>query len=368
MSSIAQQPMRRKVAIGVDTHKHIHVAVVLDDLGRRLGELTVPADSGGYVQLERWAVGFGRILAFGIEGTGSYGAGVASHLQRQGHRVIEVNRPDRRERRMNGKSDVLDAENAARAVLSGRATAMPKAADGEIEMLRQIKIAKDTAVKARTQAMVTLKTLVVTAPPELREELDGLPKMALIERCAGLRPGPMITTLAATKHALRGLARRWQRLQVEIKEHERHLATLTERVAPAMVAAFGIGPDTAAEMLIVAGDNPERVRSEPAWAKLCGVCPVPASSGKTSRYRLNRGGHRQANSALYRTVIVRLRFHQPTIDYVARRTAEGKTKAEDHPLPQALRRPRDLGLPAPRSSRNSGSGTGRLTTIGASTR
>jgi transposase len=138
----------------------------------------------------------------------------------------------------------------------------------------------------------------------------------------------MITTLAATKHALRGLARRWQQLQVEIKEHERHLATLTERVAPAMVAAFGIGPDTAAEMLIVAGDNPERVRSEPAWAKLCGVCPVPASSGKTSRYRLNRGGHRQANSALYRTVIVRLRFHQPTIDYVARRTAEGKTKAE----------------------------------------
>jgi transposase len=328
MSSIAQQPMRRKVAIGVDTHKHIHVAVVLDELGGRLGELTVPADSGGYVQLERWAVGFGRILAFGIEGTGSYGAGVASHLQRQGHRVIEVNRPDRRERRMNGKSDVLDAENAARAVLSGRATAMPKAADGEIEMLRQIKIAKDTAVKARTQAMVTLKTLVVTAPPELREELDGLPKMALIERCAGLRPGPMITTLAATKHALRGLARRWQQLQVEIKEHERHLAALTERVAPAMVAAFGIGPDTAAEMLIVAGDNPERVRSEPAWAKLCGVCPVPASSGKTSRYRLNRGGHRQANSALYRTVIVRLRFHQPTIDYVARRTAEGKTKAE----------------------------------------
>ena len=132
MSSIAHQPMRRKVAIGVDTHKHIHVAVVLDELGGRLGELTVPADSGGYVQLERWAVGFGRILAFGIEGTGSYGAGVASHLQRQGHRVIEVNRPDRRERRMNGKSDVLDAENAARAVLSGRATAMPKAADGEI--------------------------------------------------------------------------------------------------------------------------------------------------------------------------------------------------------------------------------------------
>ena len=316
------------VAIGVDTHKHVYVAVALDELGGRLGELTVATDRGGAEQLERWAVSHGRILAFGVEGTGSYGAGVTSYLQRQGHRVIEVNRPDRRERRMNGKSDALDAENAARAVLSGRATATPKTADGQIEMLRQIKIAKDTAVKARTQAMVTLKTLVVTAPPELREQLDGLPRMALIERCAGLRPGSMTTPLAATKHALRSLARRWQQLQLEIKEHERYLTTITGVIAPAMVAAFGIGPDTAAEMLIVAGDNPERVRSEPAWAKLCGVCPVPASSGMTSRHRLNRGGHRQANSALYRTVIVRLRFHQPTIDYVARRTAQGKTKAE----------------------------------------
>jgi transposase len=328
MISIAQRAMPRKVAIGVDTHKHIHVAVALDEFGGRLGELTIPTDSGGYAQLQRWATEQGAILAFGIEGTASYGAGVTGFIRRHGHRVIEVNRPDRRERRLNGKSDALDAESAARAVLSGRARATPKAADGQIEMLRQIKIAKDTAVKARTQAMITLKTLVITAPPELREQLDGLPKMTLIERCAGLRPGQMTTPLAATKHVLRGLARRWQQLQVEIKEHERHLATLTGAVAPAMVAAFGIGPDTAAEMLIVAGDNPERVRSEPAWAKLCGVCPVPASSGTTSRFRLNRGGHRQANSALYRTVIVRLRFHQPTIDYVARRTAEGKTKAE----------------------------------------
>ncbi len=328
MISIAQQASTGKVAIGVDTHKYLHVAVALDELGGRLADLTVAADSGGYALLEQWATGLGRVIAFGIEGTGSYGAGVASHVHRRGHRVIEVNRPDRRERRLNGKSDLLDAENAARAVLSGRATAAPKAAEGEIEMLRQIKIAKDTAVKARTQAMVTLKTLTVTAPPILREELDGLSKMALIERCAGLRPGPLTTPLAATKHCLRGLARRWQLLQLEIKEHEQHLTALTSTVAPAMVAAFGIGADTAAEMLIVAGDNPDRIHSEAAWAKLCGVCPVPASSGMTNRHRLNRGGHRQANAALYRTVIVRLRFHQPTIDYVTRRTAEGKTKAE----------------------------------------
>ncbi len=328
MGSIAQYVVIRKVAIGVDTHKHIYVVVALDELGGRLGELTVATDRGGADQLERWAVSHGQILALGIEGTASYGAGVTSYLRRQGHRVIEVNRPDRRERRLNGKSDALDAENAARAVLSGRATATPRMADGQVEMIRQIKVAKDTAVKSRSQAMITLKTLVITAPADLREELDGLSKMVLIERCAGLRPGPMTTPLAATKHALRGLARRWQQLHLEIKDHERHLATLTEAVSPAMVAAFGIGPDTAAEMLIVAGDNVDRVRSEPAWAKLCGVCPVPASSGKTSRYRLNRGGHRQANSALHRTVIVRLRFHQPTIDYVVRRTAEGKTKAE----------------------------------------
>lgn len=328
MTIIAQQHSSRKVAIGVDTHKHVHVAVALDELGGRLGELSVAADSGGYLQLERWATDLGRIIAFGIEGTGSYGAGVTSFVHRRGHRVIEVNRPDRRERRANGKSDLLDAENAARAVLSGRATATPKTADGTIEMLRQIKIVKDTAVKARSQAMITLKTLLVTAPPELREQLEGLPKMALLGRCAGLRPGPMTTPLAAAKHALHELARRWQQLQTEVKQHEEHLAALTASVAPTMVEAFGIGPDTAAEVLIVAGDNPDRVRSEAAWAKLCGVCPIPASSGKTIRFRLNRGGHRQANAALYRTVIVRMRFHQPTIDYVARRTAEGKTKAE----------------------------------------
>jgi hypothetical protein len=271
MTSIAQQPVRRKVAIGVDTHKYIHVAVALDELGGRLGELTVSADSGGYARLELWAAEQGAILAFGIEGTASYGAGVTGFVRRRGHRVIEVNRPDRRERPMNGKSDALDAENAAGAVLAGRATATPKTTDGQIEILRQIKIAKDTAVKARTQAIVTLKTLVITAPPELREQLEGLPRIALIERCAGLRPGPMTSPLAAAKHALRELARRWQLLQVEIREHERLMASLTSEIAPAMVEAFGIGPDTAAEMLIVAGDNHDRIRSEPAWAKLCGV-------------------------------------------------------------------------------------------------
>src|SRR4051794_9787276 len=178
-------------------------------------------------------------------------------------------------------------------------------------MLRQIKVAKDVAVKARTAAMISLKAVLVNAPPELRETLQPLSKMALIDRCAGLRPGPGSTVAAAPKHTLRPIARRWQQLNEEIKTHEALLAELTGQLVPQLVAAFGIGPDTAAELLIVAGDNIDRVRSEPAWARLCGVAPIPASSGLTTRHRLNRGGHRQANAALYRAVIVRMQHPNP---------------------------------------------------------
>lgn len=328
MQSMDQEGRRRRVVIGVDTHKHVHVAVALDELGAPVADTAVPADRAGYERLLEWALRQGTVVAFGIEGTGSYGAGLTSLVRRRGHKVIEVVRPDRRERRLNGKSDLLDAHNAARAVLSGTATAQPKDADGIVEMLRQIKVAKDTAVKGRTSAMVTLKALIVNVGAELREELQGLPKMALIERCAGFRPGPVDTPIAASKHALRSIARRWRHLHEEIRGHEELLEELTRALAPQLLDAFGIAADTAAEMLIVAGDNPERIHSEAAWAKLCGVAPIPASSGTTTRHRLNRGGHRQANAALYRTVIVRLRFHEPTIAYVERRTAEGRTKAE----------------------------------------
>jgi len=327
----APSPTRRdrsRVVIGVDTHKYVHVAVALDELGTVLANLTITADRPGYEQMLSWATGLGRVVAFGIEGTGSYGAALSSAARRRGHRVVEVARPDRRERRLRGKNDLLDAENAARAVLSGRADAAPKHADGVVEQIRQIKAAKDTAVKARTAAMITLKALLVTAPPELREQLQGLTKMALIERCAGLRPGPVDSPLAAAKHALRALARRWRDLHIEISDHETLLHALVSQTAPQLVEAFGIGADTAAEMLIVAGDNPERVRGETAWAKLCGVAPIPASSGMTTRHRPNRGGPRQANAAIYRTVIVRMRHHDATRAYVARRTADGRTKTE----------------------------------------
>jgi transposase len=317
------------VIIGVDTHKHVHAAVALDGLGVRLGTTNIPVSSRGYRDLEAWARAFGPVRAFGIEGTGSYGAGLARTLMAQGHTVIEVNRQNRQLRHQHGKSDPLDAEGAARAVLAGQATARPKSGTSTVEMIRQIKVARDTAVKARAQAMITLKTLIVNAPTSLRAPIDRIAgRVALVRHLAALRPGPITSTTASTKAALRALARRWLTLDAEIQEHDRDLDALTEAAAPKLKAAHGIATGTAAEMLILVGDDPERIRSEAAFAKLCGACPVPASSGKTIRHRLNRGGNRQANAALYRVVIVRLRSHPPTLAYTHRRLAEGLTKRE----------------------------------------
>ena len=328
MTSVAPEPERARIIVGVDTHKHTHAAVAVDELGSRLGECHVRANRDGYAQLEAWAASLGRPTAFGVEGTGSYGVGLASWLRRSGYRLVEVNRGDRRSRRTNGKTDTLDAEAAARSVLSGQATAVPKSADGTVEMIRQVKIARDTARKGRTSAIVTLKAVIVTIPADLREQLEGLTDKALIDRCAGLRPGAITTPTASAKHALRSLARRWAALNAEIDDHDRILDELTSAHSPSLRDGFGIGPDTPAEMLIVFGDNPDRIRSEAAFAKLCGACPIPASSGVTNRHRLSRAGHRHANAALYRAVIVRMRFHQPTIDYTRRRTTEGLSKKD----------------------------------------
>src|SRR3954464_1653958 len=323
-----QQHTPEAIVVGIDTHKYVHVAVALDARGQRLGALTVAADPGGCQQLLEWAQGLGELERFGVEGCGSYGQGLVSFLRRHGLHPVEAGRPDRRDRRNRGKSDTIDAENAARSVLAGTATAVPKTATDTSEMVREIKIARDSAVKARTVAIISIKALVVTCPDELRHQLQPLSKAKLRERCNALRPGQITTPLAAAKLALRSLARRWIALDEEIRGHDQILDELTATAAPRLREGFGIGIDTAAEMLILAGDNPDRIHSEAAFAKLCGACPIPASSGTTQRHRLNYGGHRQANSALYRTVIVRMRFHQPTIDYVTRRTAEGKSKRE----------------------------------------
>jgi transposase len=320
------QPLR--VTIGVDTHKDLHVAAARDQLGRRLGTTQAAATSAGYAQLLAWARGLGEPVAWGVEGTGSYGAGLARFLAGHGQRVLEVNRPDRAARRRRGKSDPVDADAAARTVQAGEATGTPKTQDGAVEMLRALRVARQTAVKARTQAINALKGLLVTAPDGLREQLEGLTTTKLVRQAAAMDPGTLATPTAAAMLALGGLARRYQQLDAEIRLLTRTLDQLTITAAPKLRELLGVGPDSAAALLITAGDNPGRLHSEAAFAALCGSSPVEASSGKTRRHRLNRGGDRQANAALHRIVIVRLRWHQPTRDYAARRTTEGKTRKE----------------------------------------
>lgn len=317
------------VIIGVDTHKSTHVAVAIDANGSRLAALSAPATTKGYLDLESWAGDLGVISAFGIEGTGSYGAGLCRHLLDQGHKVVEVTRPHRQLRYQHGKTDSLDAEGAARSVLAGHAIAEPKTQTGPVEMIRHIKVARDTAVKSRSQAMVTLKTLIINAPAPLRAMLDQISgKIALIRHIAAFRPGAITSTMASAKTAMRALAQRWLTLHEEIQAHDKALEQLVATRAPTLLASHGIATMTAAEMLILVGGDPTRIRSEAALAKLCGVCPIPASSGKTNRFRLNRGGNRQANAALYRVAIVRMRNHPPTLAYVNKRKKEGKSNRE----------------------------------------
>lgn len=317
------------IIIGIDTHKATHVAVAINTHGTRLAALSIPTNPKGYVELERWSRSLGRVLAYGIEGTGSYGAGLSRYLLAQDHTVVEVTRPNRQLRYTQGKSDSLDAEGAARSVLSGQATAQPKTQTGSSEMIRHMKIARDTAVKSRSQAMVTLKTLIINAPADLRETLDQIKgKVGLIRHIAAFRPGDIIDTLASAKASMRALARRWLWLHEEIIAHDKELERLVMERAPALMTSHGIATLTIAEMLILVGDDPTRIHSEAALAKLCGVCPIPASSGKTHRFRLNRGGNRQANAALYRVAIVRMRSHEPTLAYVKKRTKDGKSKSE----------------------------------------
>jgi transposase len=312
------------VTIGVDSHKELHVAVAVDQLGRRLGAVTVATTPRGFGQLERWAQGLGTIQRFGIEGTGSYAAGLARWLQARGHQVVEIDRPNRQTRRRRGKSDPIDAEAAARATLAGQGLVWPKTADGTVEMLRVLRMARRSAMKARTQAAQQLDSLVVTAPDRLRAQLRRLSLAQLVPVAAALRPGE----LAATKLALRELARRHQSLSAELARLDHQIAKLTATTAPRLLARGGVGPQVATALLIAAGDNPARLRSDAAFAMLCGAAPIPASSGKVIRHRLNRGGDRQANNALWTIAVCRMSYDPRTIAYVQRRTQEGKSKLE----------------------------------------
>lgn len=314
-----------RIVVGVDTHRDIHAAVALSRAGVVIGSIVVATTSRGIRELRRWAATLGVVDGWGIEGTGCYGAGLARALLAAGEPVIEINRPDRRARRvLGGKTDLIDAEAAARSVLADYATATPKSGDGLVEMIRIIRTARSSAVKSRTIAMNQIKALVVTAPPQLRDALTDLSTMKLIKRCCAFRRVAADTPAAITRQTLRHLARRWRDLDAEVREHTAELARLVELAAPALLDEHGVGPDTAAALLIAAGDNPERLHSEAAFAALCGTNPIPASSGKTDRHRLNRNGDRQANAALHRIIVVRLRSHPETRRYYnTRRNSNG---------------------------------------------
>jgi transposase len=317
------------VTLGIDTHADAHVAAALDHLGRELGTHTIPTTTRGFNDLVDWASGFGVIDRIGVEGTGCWGAGLARWLHDEGFVVIEVDRPSRRTRRRHGKSDTIDAVAAARAVQSGQASGTPKTADGDVEAIRMLRVAYRSAVKARTQAANQLHALVVTAPDELRDQLRGLRLGDLVETAASMRPGDSPDGPAAvTKYTLRRLARRYQQLAAEAEALQAQMGRFIARAAPALVAQQGVNTLTAAALLVAAGDNPERLRSERSFAHLCGVAPLDASSGKQERHRLNRGGDRQANCALHTIAIVRMSHDQRTKKYIARRISQGKTKRE----------------------------------------
>lgn len=322
--------MTHQVIGGVDTHGLTHHAAVIDAvLGRQLGDKEFPATAAGYGALAAWLAGHGEVAAVGVEGTGAYGAELARRLSAAGLQVVEVDRPDRRVRRGKGKTDPIDAYAAAAAVASGRATGSPKSRVGAVEAIRMLRVARSSAVKARTQAMNQIRMLLVTAPAPLREQVGGLGAVALIDALARLRPGADLQLpVNAAKFSLRRLARRHQSLGEEIEELGEQITMLVAAAAPQMLELVGVGPEVAGQLLVTAGDNPERMRSESAFARLAGVAPLPASSGRTQRHRLNRGGDRQANRALHTIALVRMRHHEPTRAYVARRTSEGLSKME----------------------------------------
>ncbi|WP_319548592.1 IS110 family transposase [Desulfogranum marinum] len=319
-----------EVILGVDTHLDKHVGVLLDHVGKLLGHLSIEANLAGYKQLLKWSQSLGDLQRAGVEGTGTYGAGLARFLSQEGVLVLEINRPDRSMRRFRGKSDPTDAESAARTVLSGKECAVPKSQSGAAEAMRIVSVARRSAVKARTQTINQLRGLLVSAPDQIRARLWRSKTIECVKCCVHLRTlgeSNWLKTLATT---LRLLAKRWLYLTEELKKLDKDLEQLTAQAAKRMRQQFGVGPQTAATLLSVAGDNPERLRSESALASLCGVNPLEASSGKRVRHRLNRGGNRAANNALWTIAMVRMRSDPRTQIYVARRTAEGKSVKEIH--------------------------------------
>ena len=320
--------MGSQLTLGVDTHLDVHVAALLDERGALLGVESFATTPDGYRDLLAWAASHGEVVLAGVEGTGSYGAGLTRHLHSEGVSVVEVDRPNRQRRRRRGKSDPQDAITAARAAQSGDAHGEAKTRDGNVEAMRVLRVARSSARKARTQALNQMRSIISTAPDQIRSELRDLNVYRLLERASAYRPGARRDVASLTKLSLRTLARRALALEAEITDIDVILKELVHDTAPELVARVGIGVESASALLVAAGDNPGRLRNEATFAHLCGVAPVDASSGKHERHRLNRGGDRQANAALWRIVVTRMVYDQRTCDYIERRTKEGLTKKE----------------------------------------
>jgi transposase len=311
--------LARSVTGGVDTHLEFHVAAALDERGGLLGIERFDTTTRGYKKLLAWLEAFGPVVLVGVEGTSSYGAGLTRHLHAEGIAVVEVDRPNRQRRRRQGKSDPKDAVSAARAALSGDADGAAKTQDGNVEAIRVLRVARTSARSARSQALNQMRSLVSTAPEPIRGELRGLSVHRLLARASTYRPGTNRDVISLTKLTLRGLARRAIELEEEIRAYDAILEPLVTETAPELVSALGVGPDSAGALLVAAGDNPERLRSEAAFAHLCGAAPLDASSGKQQRHRFDPGGDPQANSALWHIVITRMVYDPRTTAYIERR-------------------------------------------------
>jgi transposase len=319
----------RCVTGGFDTHADVNVGAVFDSRSRRvIGRASFPTTSAGNAAALEWLCRHGAVDAVGIESTGSYGAGLSRHLAAAGVKVVEVNRPEPIDRRFDGKDDYLDAEAAARAVLSGRAVAVPKSGDGPVEAIRALEIAYDSAMRDRTEAINQFKALLVRAPAEFRDRLAVLPFRHQLRTARRFRDTNNDVVVVELRHALKLLAQRIEFLEDQTASLEARMRPIIGEHFPALIGMHGCGVHSAAQLLMAAGDNPDRLHSDAAFAKLCAACPRPASSGKTTRYRLDRGGDRRANKALFRIVLVRMKTDDRTRAYVARRVAEGKSKRE----------------------------------------
>lgn len=324
-SAVTRETAGQEVFGGVDSHADtLHVAVISDN-GGHLADAEFATTAAGYAAALAFLTAHGRVISIGVEGTSSYGAGFTRAARRHGCQVVEVNRPDRAERRRIGKSDPIDAYAAARAALSGRASSAPK--DDTIAGIRALHNAARSAIKARTAALNQIGQILITAPEAIRAKFGPLKGADRTDALARLRPAGDAVHIAVLT-ALKSLARRVKELAAEHQALTQALDSGVTAHNPGLRAAYGVGPDTAAQLLVTAGGNPERMRTEAAFAALCGAAPVPASSGKTNRHRLSRGGDRAANAALYRIALVRMSSDSRTRAYVARQTAAGRTKKE----------------------------------------